>query len=76
MLELCHVIGVTPAWAAMAVNEADPGVSGPHLRTEFVPFETIVRVTLRAVAFHPRDGHVHGEGTVTWGRVAWARPIR
>ena len=48
VLELCHIIGVTPAWVALAVNEADHTTSGQHMRTEFVPFETIARVTLRS----------------------------
>ena len=48
VLELCHIIGVTPTWVALAVNETDHTTSAPHMRTEFVPFETIARVTLRS----------------------------
>jgi len=48
VLELCHVIGVTPTWVALAINETDHAASTPHMRTEFVPFETIARVTLRS----------------------------
>lgn len=48
VLELCHIIGVTPAWVALAVNEKDHTTSGQHMRTEFVPFEAIARVTLRS----------------------------
>ena len=48
VLELCHIIGVTPAWAALAVNETDHTASAPHMRTEFVPYAAIARVTLRS----------------------------
>ena len=48
VLELCHIIGVTPAWVALAINETDHTASAPHMRTEFVPFEAIARVTLRS----------------------------
>ena len=47
VLALCHVIGVAPAWVALAVNETDHTTSAPRMRTEFVPFEVITRVTLR-----------------------------
>lgn len=47
-LELCHIIGITPTWVALAVNEPDHAGSGRHMRTEFVPFGTIARVTLRS----------------------------
>jgi len=43
-LDLCHVIGFAPQWAALAVweNGADA------MRTELVPYELIVRVTIGA----------------------------
>lgn len=49
VLDLCHVIGVTPAWVALAVNETDRSTSAPPMRTEIVPYECILRVTVRAV---------------------------
>lgn len=47
-LDLCQIIGVTPAWVALAVRDGDEDEDPPRLRTEFVPFEAIARVTLRA----------------------------
>ncbi len=46
VLDLCHVIGVGPAWAALAVNDAQPDGS-VKMRTEFVPYAAVVRVTVR-----------------------------
>lgn len=48
VLDLCHVIGITPAWVALAVRETEHGGPAPNMRTEFVPFEIIARVTLRS----------------------------
>lgn len=48
VLELCHIIGVSPAWVALAVQDADRATTPGHMRTEFVPFELIARVTLRS----------------------------
>lgn len=42
-LDLCHVIGFAPLWVALAVWE-----SGSEMRTELVPYESIVRVTIGA----------------------------
>jgi hypothetical protein len=41
-LHICHIIEITPAWIALAVREE----GSPEMRTELVPFETIVRVTV------------------------------
>jgi hypothetical protein len=48
-LDLCHVIGLTPAWVALAVNETDQQPSVGTMRTELVPYDTIHRVTIRTV---------------------------
>jgi hypothetical protein len=47
-LDLCQVIGVTPNWVALAVRDSDEDDNTQRMRTEFVPFEAIARVTLRA----------------------------
>lgn len=46
-LDLCHVIGVASSWVVLAVNERDRASSEPRMRTELVPFATIIRVTIR-----------------------------
>lgn len=47
VLDLCHVIGVAPGWVALAVNDEEAqGIERP-MRTEFVPYGTILRVTIR-----------------------------
>ena len=48
-LDLCHIIGATPRWVALAVNEAERATSAPRMRTEIVPYETVLRVTIRTV---------------------------
>jgi len=41
-LDLCHVIGFTPLWVALAVWETGSG----SMRTELLPYASIVRVTI------------------------------
>jgi len=61
VLELCHIVGVTPAWVALAVRDGDENENPQRLRTEFVPFEGIARVTLRGTRPEsPRLGFEHG----------------
>ena len=47
-MELRQIIGVTPNWVALAVRDGDEDDTPQRLRTEFVPFQAIARVTLRA----------------------------
>ena len=50
VLDLCHVMGLAPAFVALAVREG-PG-RGSHearMRTELVPYALITRVTIRPV---------------------------
>ncbi len=47
-LGICHVIGVAPLYAVLAVDDdRDPGGSRA-MRTELVPYQLIARVTIRA----------------------------
>ena len=46
-LEVCHVMGVGPLWVALAAHEVEHRSSTPAMRTEFVPYSMITRVTLR-----------------------------
>ncbi len=48
VLDLCHVIGVAQGWVALAVNEIERPAAAPRMRTEIVPYECIVRVTVRS----------------------------
>jgi hypothetical protein len=48
VLDLCHIIGVTPGWVALAVRDGEEDGTPARMRTEFVPYETIGRVTLRS----------------------------
>lgn len=43
VLDVCHVIGLTPRWIALAVYEQ----ASRAMRTELVPYETIARVTIK-----------------------------
>lgn len=49
VLDVCHVIGLTPRWVALAVYEA----TSRAMRTELVPFESITRITIS-------PGHAQG----------------
>lgn len=42
VLDVCHVIGLTPRWVALAVFEGNSRA----MRTELVPYEAITRVTI------------------------------
>lgn len=46
-LDLCHIIGVTPKWIAMAVYQTDRGDAARRMRTELVPYAMITRVVIR-----------------------------
>jgi hypothetical protein len=60
-LDLCHIIGVTPSWVALAVQDGDEDDTPRRMRTEFVPFEVIARVTLRSSRPEsPHLGFEHG----------------
>lgn len=47
VLEVCHIISLTPAWVALAVfDELRQGDGGQSMRTELVPYGCIARVTI------------------------------
>jgi hypothetical protein len=46
VLDLCHVVGVGPAWVVLAVNDSQPD-GAVRMKTEFVPYAVVVRVTVR-----------------------------
>jgi hypothetical protein len=48
VLDVCHVIGVTPGWLALAVFEERTMTGPAAMRTELVPYASIHRVTIRA----------------------------
>jgi hypothetical protein len=58
VLEICHIIGVSPSWIALAVHEEERPESSAPLRTEMVPFHLISRVTIQA----DRHGGAHPIG--------------
>lgn len=56
VLDLCHIIGVSPNWIAMAVHEEEHAERPDQMRTELVPYHLIVRVsiqTTRHAGTHP-----------------------
>ena len=55
-LDVCHVIGISPAWIALAVNEPERPAGSALMRTEMVPYSTIGRVTIHATH---REGSHH-----------------
>lgn len=56
VLDLCHVLGLTPRWVALAVYEGGAGSVHPRMRTELVPYEQIIRVSISAGA--GQTGHM------------------
>ena len=45
VLDVCHVIGLSPWWVALAARErSEPGAA---MRTEVVPYDVILRITIR-----------------------------
>jgi hypothetical protein len=64
VLDLCHVMGVAPAWVALAVNDLEAREDEPRMRTELVPYGRIVQVTVRSsragkpeMGFNDRSAH-------------------
>lgn len=55
-LDICHVIGIAPRCGALAVYEEDESTGSRAMRTELVPYESIVRVTIRTV--RPTSPHM------------------
>ena len=58
VLDLCHIIGVSPNWIAMAVHEDDQPDRPAQMRNELVPYHLIARVTIQTT---------HHEGTYPIG---------
>ena len=56
VLELCHVIALAPRWAAFAIIDASEDDGARPMRTELVPYELLVRITIRATP--GRGGHI------------------
>ncbi len=56
VLDVCHVIGLTRSWVALAIREGERASAMPEMRTELVPYEAIHRVTVRAV--RPTGTHI------------------
>ena len=56
VLELCHVIALAPRWAAFAIIDASEDEGVRPMRTELVPYELLVRITVRASP--GRGGHI------------------
>ncbi len=48
-IEVCHIIGVAPRYVALAVFDEGGSSGSPAMRTELVPYELIMRVTIRAM---------------------------
>lgn len=48
VLAICHIIGVGPLYAALAVFDDDEASGTPAMRTELLPYAAIARVTIRA----------------------------
>jgi hypothetical protein len=57
VLDLCHIMGLAPAFAALAVRQSPrSGTGDAPMCTELVPYALITRVTIRSV--RAAGGHV------------------
>jgi len=54
--DVCHVIGAAPHYVVLAVHEEDEAGGSRAMRTELVSYESIMRVTIRAV--RPTSPHM------------------
>lgn len=52
VLDLCHIIGVTPKWIAFAVFDTEHGGGSERMRTELVPYAMITRLSIRTDPGH------------------------
>lgn len=64
-LELCHVAGLAPGFAALAIRELVTPSGQTIMRTELVPYGLISRVTIRPVADEPRQVGFNSEHVPT-----------
>jgi hypothetical protein len=48
-LDVCHVMGLAPAWVALAAHDEAASSGARVMQTVLVPYGSIVRVTIRAV---------------------------
>ena len=46
VLDVCHIIGLGPAWLALAVFERSAKATPQTMRTELVPYGTVMRITI------------------------------
>ena len=72
VLDVCHVIGIAPRWLALAVRDPEAQGHAGAMRTELVPYETVYRVTIRAV--RPAETHLGFDHGRTPPVFADARP--
>lgn len=56
VLDVCHIIGLAPSWVALAVRDGERASGAVAMRTELVPYEIIMRVTIRAT--RERSPHI------------------
>jgi hypothetical protein len=47
-LDVCHVVAIAPAWIALAVYECSSARDRRKMRTDFVPYGMIARITISA----------------------------
>lgn len=47
VLDVCHIIGASPRWIALAVNETERSSGERPMRTELVPYSLVSRVVIR-----------------------------
>jgi hypothetical protein len=55
VLHVCHIVGVAPAWVALAVREAAHATA---MQRVMIPYAAIARVTLRGVSSPPRPSTI------------------
>ena len=77
VLDVCHVIGLTPRWVALAVYEAPSHA----MRTELVPYEVITRIAISPgqaqgshIGFHQEAPPVQETAEETLQKAAVAGP--
>jgi len=46
VLDVCHIIGVSPRWLALATFDTEKASDKPPMRTELIPYSIIARVRI------------------------------
>lgn len=74
-LDICHIVGVTPKWIALAVYDTERDEESTRMRTDLVPYSMITRLVIRTESergVHPMGFNADREAPVLGPRAEGA----